>query len=222
MNIQIREILIMVAFAGFFSACLPNNLDKYRNKGKSDDETDGALFHPGSDIGGPSPSSSASSKSQAKRSRRANTQKSQRASIYAIDTSTFRFSQRENEVWDSALTVLLRNYNVTIVDRKSGILTTEWDSFYLKNEVFRNKVSIRLRQISYNAVDVTIHNNVEKLRDASQAAGTVGAVWLPAKDEANEVSRLVQNMALVLNQPPPVLPPGMEVAQDGSGTKASY
>jgi hypothetical protein len=62
-------------------------------------------------------------------------------------------------------------------------------------------------------VDLTVHNNVERLRDASQAAGTVGAVWLPAPDPANEVGRIVQNMALVLNQPPPVLPPNGALAK---------
>ena len=41
----------------------------------------------------------------------------------------------------------------------------------------------------------------------------VGRVWLPAEDGANEPARLVQNMALLMNQPPPVLPPGQAVAK---------
>lgn len=138
----------------------------------------------------------------------------QRATIYAVDKRTYRFTLKDSDVWDAALNVLLRNYNVTIVDKQNGIITTEWDSYYLNNEVFRNRVSLRISRGPSGAVDLTMHNNVEKLKDAAQAAGTVGVVWLPAEDPANEVSRIVQNMALVLNQPPPVLPPQGAVARD--------
>lgn len=135
-----------------------------------------------------------------------------RATIYAVDKQTFRFLIREDEVWDSAVSVLMRNYNLNIVDRPTGIITTEWDSFYLKQAVYRNKVTVRIRRVP-GAVEVTLLNNVERLRDASTAASGVGAVWLPAEDAAGETGRLVQNMALILNQPPPLLPPGMVAGQ---------
>ncbi len=177
---------------------------------------DDALFHPGADINSPTPDSSFASK--AKKTSRSATRAPRsaagnRATIYALDNQTFRFSMNEKVVWNAAINVLMRNYNLTIVNQGAGLLTTEWDSFYLNSDVYRNKISIRVRRSSYGVVDLTIHNNVEKLRDASQAAGTIGAVWLPAKDEAKEVSRVLQNMALVLNQPPPVFPPGMGVAK---------
>lgn len=129
------------------------------------------------------------------------------ATIYAVDKQTFRFQLREADVWETALNVLMRNYNLTIIDRSNGIVTTEWDTYFLDGAVYRNKVSLRIRGSGRGAVDLSVHNNVERLRDASQATGAVGAVWLPAEDAANEVARLVQNMALLLNQPPPVLPP---------------
>jgi hypothetical protein len=196
------KTLIFMTLAVAMSACLPQQLQKYRNGGKS------AGVEPQDPMLAPSKDRAPASASKAGAS-------PQRATIYAIDKQTYRFQIKDNEVWDSLLNVLLRNYNLTIVDRQSGIITTEWDSYYLKNEVFRNRVSVRLNRSSYSSVDVTMHNNVEKLRDAAQAAGTVGAVWLPAEDQAGEIARIVQNVALVLNQPPPVLPPNTAVAKGG-------
>ena len=213
------------------TACLPAQLDKYRAKDGQDgkERASDTLMAPGADATEIAPPNSRPSESKATAkaaNMRQNSQTAQppsppRATIYALDKQTFRIALRDIEVWDAALNVLLRNYNLTIVDRNSGIITTEWDSYYLNKEVFRNKLSVRVAKSAYSAVDVTIHNNVEKLRDASQAAATVGAVWLPAADPANEVGRVIQNMALVLNQPPPVLPPnaapiarGEQIPQD--------
>ncbi len=136
-----------------------------------------------------------------------------RATIYALDRQTYRFAIREADVWDRVLDVLLRNYSLTIVDRQAGIVSTEWDSFFLNSAVYRNKLSLRLAKSGNGQTDVTIHNSVERLRDASQAAGAVGAVWLPAEDPSNEPVRIVQNLAILLNQPPPVLPPNMPLAK---------
>ena len=202
------KTLIILSLALAASACLPQQLQKYRKGGAGggdaksspmDAQTDPMLTP--SKGGAASPTAS-----------KAGAQPT-RASIYAIDKHTYRFQLKDGEVWDSMLNVLLRNYNLTIVDRANGIITTEWDSYYLKNEVFRNRVSMRMVRSGYSSVDVTLHNNVEKLRDASQAAGTVGAVWLPAEDQAGEMARIIQNVALVLNQPPPVLPPNTAVAK---------
>ena len=136
-----------------------------------------------------------------------------RATIYALDKQTYRFALRDGDVWDAILTVLLHNYNLTIADRQGGIISTEWDSFFLAGGVCRNKLSLRLIRSGNGLCDLTVHNNVERLRDASQAAvGTMGATWLPASDPGNEVVRIVQNLALVLNQPPPVMPPNGQVA----------
>ena len=147
-----------------------------------------------------------------------NVQAPPRATIYAIDKSTYRFTLREPEVWDAALNVLLRNYNLTIVDRSSGIIATEWDSYYLDRAVYRNKLSLRVARGS-GGVDMTIRNSVERLRDASEAAGAVGAVWLPTTDPGNEVVRIVQNMAILLNQPPPVVPPQSGAVASGEGLR---
>jgi hypothetical protein len=190
--------LLVVLCAGLLWGCIPEHLQKYRSASAT------SVAEPVSAVAAP-------------------TGGEKRATIYALDKQTFRFLIREDEVWDSAVSVLLRNYNLNIVDRPTGIITTEWDSFYLKQAVYRNKVTVRIRRVA-GAVEVTLLNNVERLRDASTAASGVGAVWLPAEDMAGETGRLVQNMALVLNQPPPLLPPGMVAGQasdTGAGTIAT-
>lgn len=126
------------------------------------------------------------------------------ASIFALDGNTFRFQLSFGRVWNSALDVLLENYNLNIVDRKSGVITTEWDSFYLDSKVYRNKVSLRIKKLAYNMVDVTIHNSVETLQ--SVGAGGVSSAWLPHPKSSEEMGRLVHNMAINLGQPRPVLP----------------
>lgn len=224
MNLKISLIAACVGAlvpAVLTSACIPAHLQKYRTEGttrSSDAPSVAADMHtpPAATPSLVGTNNAASASNSAPPLQAA----SERATIYAIDAHTYRFQLREADVWNSALNVLLRNYNLTIVDRQTGIVTTEWDSFYLDNAVYRNKVSLRVAPGSARgAVDVTIHNSVERLRDASQAAGTVGAVWLPAEDPANETARIVQNMALLLNQPPPVLPPkGMVAKGQGDGT----
>jgi hypothetical protein len=124
--------------------------------------------------------------------------------IYAIDQQTFRFRLPYDQVWDGALNVLLRNYNLNIVDRESGVITTEWDSFYLADQVYRNKISLRMKKLAWDLVEVLVYNNVETLRNTG--TGGVASTWLPTDKGAKEVGRVVQNMAIALRQPPPVLP----------------
>ncbi len=135
--------------------------------------------------------------------------KSQGSTIYQVDPNTFHFKLAEAEVWETVLDVLMRNYSLAIVDRNSGVLATDWDSFYLGKAVFRNKLSFRVKKTNLSRheaafeVDLTVHNSVEKLSDSTQGAVSLGAVWLPAQDPIEEVHRVIQNMAMLLRQPPP-------------------
>jgi hypothetical protein len=131
----------------------------------------------------------------------------QTPSIYALNDQTVRFRLPYNAVWDGAIEVLLKNYNLTIVDEKSGLITTEWDSFYLDEHVYRNKVSMRVKKVSWDLVDVTIYNNVEVLQNAQGTS--LSSVWLPTNQGPGEVGRILQNMAIALRQPAPVLPQEM-------------
>jgi hypothetical protein len=205
------KLIAIALVVGLGTACLPSNLDKYRTKSVSDGAHGGAED--------PMLPRSKDAEELADKRRKPvspQTDPRARATIYAVDKHTYRFALREPDVWDTVINVLLRNYNLTIVDRASGVITTEWDSFFLDKEVYRNRLSLRVVKTGRDQVEMTVHNNVERLRDASQATATVGAVWLPAEDRGNEVGRIVQNMALLLNQPPPVLPPDSAIAKGSS------
>lgn len=223
MNTTHRVLPLVVLGVSLLAGCLPSHLKKYQKEGTAKAErTERAdpLQPQASDT--LTPTATVAEKSQAaNRTDPSGAPAPARATIYAVDKQTYRFALKDTDVWDSALNVLMRNYNLTIVDRQSGIITTEWDGYYLGNAVYRNKVSLRIFRSAWNSIDVSIHNNVERLRDASQAAGTVGAVWLPAEDPASEVARIIQNMALVLNQPPPVLPPNVATAKGGTPTQTT-
>lgn len=120
--------------------------------------------------------------------------------IYPLDKGQYRFLVPFDQVWDAALSVIMKNYNITIVDRENGIISTEWDSFYLKSQLYRNKVSFRVKSAGHNTVEVSVYNNVEALKAARP---NENAVWSPHDKGIEEVDRLIYNMALVLRQEPP-------------------
>ena len=126
------------------------------------------------------------------------------SSIIALDSNTFRFQYQEfKDVWNTTLDILLENYNLNIVDRRSGIITTEWDSFYIGDTVFRNKLSIRLKKVAFNMVDVTIHNGVEALKSIDRSG--LATAWLPTEGGGEEMERILQNIAISMNLPKPII-----------------
>lgn len=135
------------------------------------------------------------------------------ATIYPVDGQTFRFQMHDEKVWNAVIDVLMRNYNLTVVDRKSGVITTDWDSFYLDKKVYRNRVSIRVSRQSWGQSNLSIVNNLEVLQNGA-AKTEIDAVWLPAEAENSESARIIQNMASLLNQPHPTLPPSMKLSKD--------
>lgn len=118
-------------------------------------------------------------------------------SLVIIDECTYRFNVSEKNIWESTIKVLIQNYNITTIDRSSGIITTEWDTVYLNDGVYRNKLSIKVSRVSLNVTEVSIHNNVEKLQNGNVIGG-IGLIWLPTKDKTNEVRRIIKNIANVL------------------------
>ena len=193
MNMKtLAPIVIAVVFA---TSCVPGLLNKYR-RGASDQPQLSAETLPANAASEPTTTRSGAF---------GQTAKPQPQSIVAINDRTFRFNISESDVWDGALNVLLQNYALTIIDRDSGVITTEWDSYFNDRTVYRNKVSMRIRKQGFRSAEVTIHNNLERLQDAAQA-GSVGAIWLPSKDDSREIGRIVRNMAIALGQQVPQLP----------------
>jgi len=185
-------------------SCVPAHLKKYQRDGNS--EPVSSVPRSGSKTAKVSKARSAASQ----------------PTIYAVDEHTFRFQVPSDQVWDSVINVLIKNYNLTIVDKDSKIITTDWDTFYLHNQVYRNKVSVRINRLSRGTSDVLVHNSVERLQDGS-LAGAVGVAWLPAEDQASESHRIIRNMAILLNQPPPSLPASRVANGDLTpGEKGSY
>ncbi|MFY7928224.1 MAG: hypothetical protein ACOVS5_05075 [Oligoflexus sp.] len=164
------------------AGCFPRNLEKYQ-KNKSSSEVQA------------SPATAAASP------------RVTRPRIVLLGDTTFRFQMTYERTWDALLDILLSNYNLSIADRTNGLITTEWDTYYLEGKVHRNKLSIRLKRTAGNGAEVTIFNNVERLSQASE--GTIGEIWLPTDRTKPEVGRIVQNLAIALQLPPPELPSEM-------------
>jgi ligand-binding SRPBCC domain-containing protein len=168
-----RQILSLVASLTICVACVPAHLSKYS---RSESKAKG----PVKEFAADPVVSAASGKSSSVQP----VSPPPAATVYAVDSQTFRFMLSRDEVWEGLLDVLLKNYNLNIVDKESGIITTEWDSYFLNQNVYRNKISVRVRPAGRKGLDVVIHNNVERL---DQAIGTATAgIWLPSEDSANE------------------------------------
>ncbi len=184
--------LVTIAFfslgLSFHMACVPSFLDKYkREEVRASSAKSGAS--PLTAQGSPAPASP----SRPGRSL---------ASITQIGEGLFRVPMTYDRAWDTMVDVLLRNYNLQIVDKNTGILTTEWDSYYLDGKVHRNKVSMRLKRVGNQGVDLTVHNNVEVL---SRVPEGLSEVWLPSDRNKAEVGRIIQNLAIASGQPKPKL-----------------
>lgn len=184
-----KVLLIQLLVLGFLgAACTPSYLRKYTKRSEN-------ASGPGADVQTNKTKKRSLFGSKAKKTKPT-------PSVYAIDDQTYRFKADKGDLWDSLLSVLLKNYNLNIVDRSSGVITTEWDKFVLNDNYYRNKLSIRVQPISHNLSQITVHNAVEQLQRSEVGSGFTN-LWLPVKDEAQETSRIIQNVSVVMNFQPP-------------------
>lgn len=116
-------------------------------------------------------------------------------SVVKIDDKTFLLHVSRVKVWKALLDILSPDYNITVVDLKSGIITTDWDSFYIEGAAFRNRITLRTKRMSKDSTQLIINNKVERLKDS---------IWLASREEKKEVDRIVINLSKVLNQ---IIPP---------------
>lgn len=180
------KILSLTLLALLQVACVPAFLDKYKREEVRRSQQKN-----------PASPAVATSSSPAKASGRR-----VMPSIVQISEGVFRVPMTYDRTWDAVVDVLLRNYNLQIVEKATGILTTEWDSYYLDGKVHRNKVSLRLKRLGNQGVDLTVHNNVEVL---SRVSDGVSEIWLPSDRTKPEIGRIVQNLAIQSGQPKPAL-----------------
>lgn len=177
-----RPFVPLVLLPFFISGCTPGFLAKYQNRREV------------------APNSAVASAPSA-------TAPQRRPAIALLGDGIFRLSLNYDRVWDAMLDVLLRNYNLQIAEKTSGLITTEWDSYYLGGKVHRNKVSLRMKRLSSQTIELSIHNSVEVLSRLPD--GGVTEVWLPSDRTKPEIGRIVQNIAIAMGVPKPVLPQEM-------------
>ncbi len=188
----------LCAFALY--ACLPSHLKKYQEPVSNKD----ALQEPTTDIALVGKQGDETMVAEAKEAPKpAVVAPAVRPTIIAINKNTYQFSLPDDQVWDSLLAVLLKNYNLTLISREQGLVTTEWDSYQLGDLVYRNKVSARLQKAGRRGCELTVHNNVERLSDEQPQQN----LWLPGDDGNDEGLRIVKNIAILLRQPPPQTTP---------------
>ena len=176
------------------SACIPGFLNRHKNASEST-EIQTAAGATGA---------AAAKKGAPQLAQYAAPVKATRPSIFAVDQGTFRIQLAYDRVWDACLDVLLKNYNLSIADRTNGLITTEWDSYYLEGKVHRNKLSLRLKHLASSSVELTIFNNVEVLSKLPD--GGITEIWLPTDKNKFEIGRILQNMAIAMGQSKPELP----------------
>jgi hypothetical protein len=190
------KLMLVAVTACAMAGCVPLHLQKYRQQ-QDHRLTPTPATPSGESLGGataPGEAGNAASPPQ-----------DTAVTIYPVDKETFRLQIPERDVWEAVLSVLMRNYSPLIADKNQGIFATDWDSYFLNGAVYRNKISLRLSRGGPGVTDMVIHNSVEQLRDGSQATGGASGPWLPSADPADEIGRIVKNMAIVLGQPAPRL-----------------
>ncbi len=187
----------VLCFVGLFSACTPAVLNKYSG-GRSNQEVQ-TTAAPNA-----APPATAAKVATTSAASTAPAARPNRPTIFAVDQGTFRFQLGYDRVWEATMDVLLRNYNLAIADRSNGLITTEWDSYYLEGKVHRNKVSMRIKRLGGSLVEVTVFNNVEMLSKLPD--GGITEIWLPTDKNKPEIGRIIQNMAIAMGQPRPNLP----------------
>jgi hypothetical protein len=161
------------------SSCMPSHLQKYRRDPGAGDEPRNLTAPSTREIRTNQPSENA-----------------KQPLVEPVDHQTFRFRVSESVAWEAALAVLVKDYNVNVVDRQSGLLTTEWDSSTAGDTPKRNKISLLIRKTSWQSVEITIYNNDEALSSSNGES-----VWMKAGDGRDEISRVAKNIALRLGEP---------------------
>ncbi|MBP9707954.1 MAG: hypothetical protein KBD78_09925 [Oligoflexales bacterium] len=230
-----KNLFVMLLLQLMLIACIPDVLKKY-TEGAGSSGPDASSYSesaaisddPYSNMPGPSPGSSPKSLSSS--SYRPLPSQKNADAISVIDPQTFRFKTNLNSAWDNTLQVLLKNYHISILDKKSGIITTDWDRYYIGEQVYRNRITLHFKPLSWNMTQVTVHNSVEVLKaslsdgeELAEVAGGSNGVWLPTPENNAEVRRIIKNMAILLRMPAPQFQDNSHIAKSPKDSEeASY
>ena len=123
----------------------------------------------------------------------------QNSKIYPINKNSYYVAASYRELWSLCIDILIANYSLLVVDKASGLITTDWDSFRTQDALYRNKVTIRVKQIGWGRSLLSVHNTLETMVNG-KSLGYAGTVWLPTKGKEQEVGRIIKNIAGVFGQ----------------------
>lgn len=112
--------------------------------------------------------------------------------VEKVRDQTYTIPSGADAVWDELIGVLLQDYALSVVDRSAGIVVSEWDSYVLKGQHYRNKLSLRMRRLASRTTELILHNEVE--------VWASGSGWFAGdqKESLAEVERIVKNTSLAL------------------------
>ena len=106
-----------------------------------------------------------------------------------------------SRVFASAVQAIMEDYNIHVLSREDGIITTDWDHYFEQKKMQRNKISLLIKNNGWNRTELRIKNHTQSL-NYLPSSGFLGQVWRPTKSSIKEEKRIVANIfALLYNQP---------------------
>ena len=116
-----------------------------------------------------------------------------------VDETTYFVFLKPKHVLEVFLMVLVKNYTINIIDHTSNLISTDWDSYYVDHELFRNKITIKLTKMSPHKTKIDIINNIEKF-DKPFSYSTSENIWVPFDKKAEEIERIITNVKTILKR----------------------
>lgn len=125
-----------------------------------------------------------------------------RASIRQDPDGGYLVPSRAKTVWRVTLELLARDYILTEVNERWGVMTTDWDRFSLGQNHYRNRLTLTLSAARFGYTRLRILNKVEVLRVSSDLPSS-SPQWYAALPAVHlvEVKRLLQNLSVRLSLP---------------------
>ena len=118
-------------------------------------------------------------------------------SIISLNPSTHIVPKNKMKTWEEVLNIITQDYNVVVLDGQNGIITTEWDKFYFNQNLYRNKITLRIRPASVHTTQIIIKNNIEQLENTT-SSNSQKILWIPSEDVLDETYRIINSLANVL------------------------
>lgn len=166
-----------------FTGCLPGSLSKYRQQSHT---VDAAI--PLRPLASALPSNTARRSGKAPRV------------VGQLKENTFTISAPYSHTFRTALAILAENYPIHLVDAKAGVITTAYDTYYLDNRLYRNRLTLVIAATGKYTSTMVVNNSREVL-DVSRVGEAGGKVWYPELKNQQEIKRVAQNLARKLALP---------------------